>query len=418
MIRPRHILASLTASLTLLAGCVALTPRIAIADGVILRDRDQLPEGEIAAITIEGVRIGPSTAGGGRVIAWDRILRVDGPRREEAQPFAELAEQAWRARIRLARGDAVGAEPLLEEVARALSGRTGPTAAGAAIGLVRCRVQRGGPVGAVPALIDFYRAGGFRAGGEDLSVWWLGTPGLTPAAPLMDPVTELCPDVPPIFVRLPGVQTLARTELTPESLTLNTATNADEPSNPRWIILARLYHAAAAFESGRDAQLPPRPGDNDRAASWVWDIVASRVADPEIRTLARTRLQSGLSQQTALWQEAWTRAAVGRSLLLEEEAEQRWLGVAELLNLPARLGGEAPYVGGIAMADAAVALATMGDPKGALRVKEDMLRRYPQHPALEWDPLTRIAGNAPLSLPSTQSPSPTPSSTAPSGGTP
>jgi len=417
MTRPHHI----PASLTLLAGCVIAMASTAMADGVVLRDRAEPPQGDIAAVTIEGVRIGLSTTDGGRVIAWDRILRIEGPQSQDAQPFAQLAEQAWRARIRLARGDAVGAEPLLEEVARALAGRTGPTAAGAAIGLVRCRVQRGGPVGAVPALIDFYRAGGFRAGGEDLSVWWLGTPGLTPAAPLMDPITELCPDVPPIFVRLPGVQTLARTELTPELLA-----PTDDAPNPRWIVMARLYHAAAAFESAAAAQLPARPGDDDRPAAWVWDIVASRVAEPEIRTQARTRLRSSLSLQTALWQEAWTRAAIGRSLLLEEESEQRWLGVAELLNLPARLGGEAPYVGGIAMAEAAVALAAMGDPKGALRVKEDMLRRYPQHPALEWDPFARIASGlahtatlpatSPPSIPSP--PSPTPQTTAPSGGTP
>lgn len=432
----------------ILATLPLLAAAMAFADGVVLRDGAEPPPGTIVAVTIEGVRLdGLAQAGSGastvaerrqastlptpRTIAWDRVLRVEGDWGDDAAPFGALAERAWRARIRLARGDAVGAEPLLEELAEALAGRSGPTAAGVAIGLVRCRVERGGPIGAIPALVEFHRAGGVRAGGEDLSVWWLGAPGLTPTSPLVDPITELCPDVPPIFVRLPGVQTLARTDL----IGPVDATTEDGAADPRWRVLARLYLGAAGFESGKSVPLPVRPGDEDRPLAWMWDIVASRVGEPEVRTQARTRLRTGLSQQTALWQEAWSRAAIGRSLLLEADAEQRWLGVAELLNLPARLGGEAPYVGGIAMAEAAVALASMGDPRGALRVKEDLLRRYPQHPALEWDPLVRVTGQAPAvsgrttpdpqttgpsSVPPSPSPSPAPSTPNPSptGGIP
>ncbi len=412
----------------ILATLPLLIAGVAHADGIVLRDRAEPPPGSIVAVTIEGVRLGGvaapasgSTSGGpARTVAWDRVLRVEGEWSDEAAIFEALAERAWRARIRLARGDAVGAEPLLEELAEALAGRSGPTAAGVAIGLVRCRVERGGPVGAIPALVEFHRAGGVRAGGEDLSVWWLGAPGLVPTAPLVDPITELCPDVPPIFVRLPGVQTLARTDL----IGPVDATTEATP-DPRWRVLARLYLAAAGFEAGRTATLPPRPGDEDRPLAWMWDIVSSRVGDEQARAQARARLRSGLPQQTALWQEAWSRAAIGRSLLLEADAEQRWLGVAELLNLPARLGGEAPYVGGVAMAEAAVALATMGDPRGALRVKEDLLRRYPQHPALEWDPLVRITGQASPSAPqppagtvSAPSPSPPSAPSAPSTPTP
>jgi hypothetical protein len=196
-------------------------------------------------------------------------------------------------------------------------------------------------------------------------------------------------------------------------------------------MIAELYLAAARHEAGAPEatqELPPRPSIGELA--WLWDVVASRVGAPEVRAKARLDLTAFLQAQTPAWQEAWTNAAIGRSLLREADVEQRWLGVSMLLTLPARLTGTSPYVGGIAMAEAAVALAAMGDLPGASRVKDDMLSRYPQHPASEWEPFARIAPgvvaltsapatslqNTALPTPSPPSPSPSPIPATPAPG--
>lgn len=66
------------------------------------------------------------------------------------------------------------------------------------------------------------------------------------------------------------------------------------------------------------------------------------------------------------------------------------LAVAELLAIPATLEHASPYVTGVAMAEAALAMAAAGDLRGANAVRQRLAARFPGHPALDFEPLLRL----------------------------
>ncbi|MEM1423515.1 MAG: hypothetical protein AAGH64_05880, partial [Planctomycetota bacterium] len=74
--------------------CVGLAP-------VELRSGDVI-DAPVEAVSDAGVTVGGMQS---RVIAWDRVAKVTGPKAAEALRYRELATDAWRARSRLARGD-------------------------------------------------------------------------------------------------------------------------------------------------------------------------------------------------------------------------------------------------------------------------------------------------------------------------
>ena len=71
------------------------------------------------------------------------------------------------------------------------------------------------------------------------------------------------------------------------------------------------------------------------------------------------------------------------------------LAVAELLAIPATLAHASPYVTGVAMADAALAMAASGDLRGANAVRRRLADRFPGHPALDFEPLRRLPASSP-----------------------
>lgn len=75
-------------------------------------------------------------------------------------------------------------------------------------------------------------------------------------------------------------------------------------------------------------------------------------------------------------------AAIGRSLLLEDDEESRLLGVAMLMHLPSRLREAQPYLAGVALAESAGALDAMGLGPEADRVRGEFRRQFPGHPML------------------------------------
>jgi hypothetical protein len=96
----------------------------------------------------------------------------------------------------------------------------------------------------------------------------------------------------------------------------------------------------------------------------------------------------------ASWMEAWCRIGLGRSLIREEESGARLRGVIELLHLPARFGTEHPNLAGVALADAAVTMAELGDVEAARSLKDELIAKFPNHPVLAWDPLAKISASA------------------------
>lgn len=326
------------------------------------------------------VAVGPGgvTVGGGttRIISWDLVRRVTGEHAQEAERFARLSEDAWRARSRLDRGDYALATPLFESLFAAQRGENGPTALVIAEGLLRCRLHDADLIGAIEPWLEAVRLhdAGFTHPADQ-------TPsrapnGVRPALPSFRPVDEelaLAPGLPPMFLDLPDVRAFAA---------------SPAPASPSDTIeaLRALYLRAARFEAGVAAPEPEIPPDTAQRSGvrFVTLIVNARAGDAVQRKAARSALEAGLDQDAGTWREAWRRAAIGRSLLLEPDAADRQRGVIQLLHLPARFGGSQPYLAGVALAEASRELAREGDRAGAAALREELLRRDPRHPAVRW----------------------------------
>lgn len=352
----------------ILLACGSLAePELSMRAGLVA------PEGAVIHLSEQGVRLRRSD-GAETEVSWDRIAALSGTHAKDAEAYRDVADQSWRARTRLARGDGVGAEPLFEQLFERYGGTKGATASAVAEGLMICRVRRGTQAAAVLPLLGLVASG--TSGALDLG------DGLLTDAPgaYVDGQFGLVPAVPPIWLDVPATQALARGVW-------------DLPTGPlsgRAALLSELYRAAAAAEVGDSTEIPTRPL-GDPGAELVWEIVVSRIgqdgAGPSSRSEARDALRSRLKGGVPTWVEAWSRCALGRSLL-KEGGEQGLLGAAELLALPARLERENPLLTGIALAEVAVFMHRRGDGAGAARLKSELITNFPGHPALEW-PLLR-----------------------------
>jgi hypothetical protein len=94
------------------------------------------------------------------VIPWDEVRGISDPSsRNAAADFLAMAEDLWRARLRVARRDAALAHPLLERHWPRLRGASGPTAQLVAEGLLRAAVESRDLNGAVGPWIACLRLG-------------------------------------------------------------------------------------------------------------------------------------------------------------------------------------------------------------------------------------------------------------------
>lgn len=323
--------------------------------------------------------------------SWDRVERIDGAMAAQAGAFANVAETAWRARTRLERGDAVAAEAYYEELFKTYAGRSGPTPAAVAEGLLRCRLRRGAHGAAIGAWLAWVEAGApvkeyaAAANARDIP----------DSSLFIDPETGLTPLLPPVWVNTPATQALARGDLFPKNATTGKSIFGVERPDTKAGILAAWYLRAAQFEAGL-AMIEPPASNPDPAIALVANIVMARTGDAEPRRAARQWLRSRLSASPPVWQEAWIRVAIGRSLLQDTAAadDEALLGVAELLHLPARLERSNPYLTGVALAEAAVALRRFSDTRGGYALRQHLIDAFPGHPVLDWE---RIRGWAPPS---------------------
>jgi hypothetical protein len=355
---------------------------ILAAAQVQLRAGEEPPAPEVIAAGPEGVLVGRDSKAE-FLIGWDRVRRLDGPLGPGAGAYMPQGEALWRARTRLERGDAPGAEPIFEQLMPALAGQAGPMPAVAAEGLLRCRLRRGAQVAAIePWLIWLQnRDGGqAQAGIARFAADWAEMAGLDP---IMDRATGLIPALPPIWLDWPAVRVLGTSSRAPTEATLTDAATA----------LSALYQHAAGFEAGIDRPLPPI-GTGDAGVAIVADIVTARTGTEAERASARDRLAQRIAGGGEPWMEAWCRAALGRSMIREIDAETRCQGVIQLLHLPARFGGSHRYLAGLCLAEASVVLAELGYDAGAARLRQELLESYPDHPVLEWSGvrLTRPSG--------------------------
>ncbi|MFZ2874803.1 MAG: hypothetical protein WAZ94_10015 [Phycisphaerales bacterium] len=316
-------------------------------------------------------------AAGEQVIPLDCVADVRGPMRDQWIPLAQEAEQAWRGRARLERGDFAGAEDLLEPLYLRHAAEPGPFAARLARAVMSCRLARGAITQAVPPMLSV-------AGGEPVAPPRVPTgPGELDPDLLYDDAWGLSPLLAPVFVRLPAVQALAHGPWPSKS-----------GISGRGAALAAIYEAAAKHETGLPVALGARP-DSDAGAALAYDVVAARLGSPEQVSAARAALRERLSQPAPDWVSVWCRTALGRSMITDADTDTRWLGVAELLRVPAISERSQPYLTGVCLAQAAVTLEELGDSRGAATLAREFEGRFPGHPVLQWEPLQRIARRPP-----------------------
>ena len=307
----------------------------------------------------------------GRLISWDRVRTVEGPGAAVAAPFLSIADGLMRARTRLERGDTWLAdqaiEPLYRQVAASEGGFAGPSGLLLAECALRSSLARNATAGATIAWLQWSavertrpKSSGPATAG---SAQWTG--GTTKLPPLTDGATGLCPQLPPIFPYRSALSmgTLRVLTQSPELQRLS----GDGASSR---VLAAAYSLAVRIAAGdiqpdEAVSLPAPTGD---AEQFVIDVVAAQTAPSEPMRAARQRLQRRLdllqrdteTRETAddasqapdrTWQRAWIHAAVGRSMLAEDQPSVRRQGMIELLHVPALDGATQPGLASTALLD-------------------------------------------------------------------
>lgn len=349
--------------------CAAVSP-CAVADGrVVLRGGEATPAGVVSGADAQGVSV--DVAGQEKpervVISWDRVASVEGV--EGAAAFSAVAESAWRARSRLARGDTAGAEPLFESLFSRYEGQQGATAGVVASGLLRCRLSRQAQAAAVRPWLALVASGAKETVFDTPT---LVADGIVVPA-VVDAETGLAPGLPPIWIPSPAV----------EAMVAPASAAGTGGAGERAGVLAELYRASAASTMGRSVHMPVR-SETDAGAALVWDVVAATAGTRDERAAARANLAARLGDEVlpAQWTEAWCRVALGRSQVLDGDGEERLRGVVNLMHVPARLEPVSPYLAGVALVDVARAMEQAGDTEAAARVWRELAERFPGHPAL------------------------------------
>lgn len=390
LLRPAALLAG--ARLATLAGGAACAHA---QSTVSLRGSAEPAVGQVQPLDRAGVTIKTGGAPDGarelRVISWDRVRLVtaaDGSPAPMAPALSAYADGLFRARTRLERGDIDLAARAAERLYARGETIEGPSGALLAECVLRVRLARGAHASAVAPWLRLLNVrAAAPAAKADLPVW---TGGTTSLSPVIDPATGLCPALPPIFSTLRGpaaVRTLA-----------DEAWSLAAPSAPvaeRVRELAAWYKAAASHAAGIIAPLPATASAGavtDDGVQLVHELVLARAGSAGERERARAALQQRLAaldtqdfaDETdppapasdtivrARWAAGWCHAGLGLSLLREESPESRRRGVLELLHLPARFADELPQLTRIALAEAAEALRSQGQPAGAALLDDEL----------------------------------------------
>lgn len=320
----------------------------------------------IVDISPDGVQVGGDEP---RVIAWDNVRAVDAEWADRAAPYEQVSDDAWRARTRLARGDTALAAPLFEKLFPQYREEDGSLALMIAEGVYRCRYGQGDIAGACEAWLV---AADLRERGVEIA-------GDPPMTPLLDPETHLPPKTPPLFIQGADATRVA-------NATAQWLDRASPDTPPRMRHIVRAYHQAAQraalpdAEVATDLPLPDEPGPRLVAL-----IVNAESPNPQTRQSSRDALAPYCrADAQGTWREAWARAAIGRSLIMEDDRDQRLAGVIELLHLPARFADSNTNLAAIALAQAAQTLRALGDRTSSVHLIEELQALAPEHQALAW----------------------------------
>jgi hypothetical protein len=341
---------------------------------VALWGGEPLPRGEAVAVSLDGVafldaaRSADAASGGPTLVGWDRVRAVDGELGLASEAYMPIARAAWRGRIRVQRDDLVSAEPILERLVVRYRGRVGPTAAVVSEGLLRCRLRRGALTSSVTAWLSLLAA----TEGDT-------APVIEGLGPVVDARTGLVPGLPPVWRWSSAVAEFAQ-----QGPVL-------PGSSGHVAALGELYTegaraAGGSVVSGEVLERASARRDHE-GVRLAWAVVASGAEDDGVVREAVGELREILVEAeldaSRAWVVAWCRLAIGRSMVRSSDPVEQRLGVVELLRVPAEIGDEAAFVAGLALADAADAVARLGNAAGAAALERELVSRYAGHPALD-----------------------------------
>ena len=339
-----------------LAGA-ACTWCAAAVDVVLLRGGEPPLEGEVT-LSEAGVTVRTGTGSDATLeVPWDRVRDVRMLKEPaDLDRYLARAEDLWRARSRLERGDAAMAEPLFERLFADYRGRTSETALVVAEGLLRCRLERHDLSRAVvPALevARLRRADVTTASYGELAV-------------VYDEETGLCVGVPPVWLDEASAQQLA-----------GQLGRYDARGDAVVAALRRLYLASASpgeAEVEVDRETRRHPG-----VRLMMDLVETNSRDEGRRDAARGRLLRDM-RRLPDWAEGGARYCVGHSLVQEQDPARAELGALQLSHLPARYAQQQPYLAGLALRELIEFAQLGGNVAAAGSLRQEFARRYAFHP--------------------------------------
>mgnify|MGYP005839386895 CR=1 FL=1 len=293
--------------------------------------------GEIVKADAQGVHLRVESSPIPTVIAWYRVRQIEPP---PPQPgaFSRIAEDAWRAHTRLARGDHAGALRVYESMRDAYLWQIGPQSMDVAIGLKRCLLNRGQRLRAIEPAVAWYVSAGADAGkaAQDFSD--------------IDPRMMLHIDLPPIAgsgprtglpFALPQLPNLTDRE---RLLFLYYRLVSDGPDR-----------AEAHLTQIEDLKRLMRSRDPGLVLMEQM-VFAQAHPDAAKRNAGFNALRRRTKTQADTWVEVWARLAMGASLLSDPDATRREQGVIELLHVVVRLHSVDPNLTMLAAQTAAAYL--------------------------------------------------------------
>lgn len=355
----------------------------ASADVIERRGAEPRLEGSIGASGIDAAGVSIVTEFGARhVVPWDRVRRViitdGGDRRVRERAVARYAEQAdqlWRARSRVERGDVALAAPLFERLFEMYRGTDSETALVVAEGLLRCRLAQGANASAVAPALEAARLR--RAGVDTRSYGMLD--------PVWDADLELVPQLPPAWLTGAALQAALSD--------LENMQTDDAVIRAMALAYARAMRRHLGVPEADQVELA---GDVERHSGVrLLGLLADALSpDASTRADASDRLgdlAKGLPPAFAVWSE-FGRAVAG---LRSEDASRRKAGVVSLLSVAVEDRARQPYLGGLSLAIAQAAAARDFDQDVADALANALAEQYPTHPVLRnrrpirWPPLER-----------------------------
>ncbi len=351
-----RVFVSLSWVLASVAAVSAAPVSNAPADRIVLRNLDVIDTRTVTSLDEDGVLLDDGTR-----ISWDRIERGRVATEQQArfdQLLTELGGDLYRVRQRMAVGDWAGLLPHAEALEGRYAGRRSETAYLVFQALMWARLAEGKREA---ALAPYLRVLACQQEATAAGKTW-ELPGERRMK--VDSQTGFTGDLSPVWF-----DTEAARQALPAVAAAIGELNAPPPA-------ARVYYATLAIAAGT-------PEKAEQALAGLADFPALRaivevqrqlpqgVPDATLKLLVEQLPQFGRElRPVALY---W----LGRARVALPAVADRQEGLLNLLELPALFGQQEPELAAAGLYEAWQTLSALGDTKGSIAVRRELLDRYP-----------------------------------------